>query len=181
MKRIIILIALATCCYKVKAQEKSFDHIVNLSLPKDIEKPDKQKLESFMQKHKNSKIDLKTKKGNIYIIDNILIQFNAGSGVVEKNAYGSNKTLLEDTKRFYDDLNLQIQIQKNYSSEIKIINNYKVLITQYDNLESYSYYLMNGVNNTNDKTFALRLEYKKEDKVKAATIVDHILKNMRFK
>lgn len=181
MKKIIIIIVLAVCSYTIKAQEKSFDKIVSFSLPKDIEKTDKENLESFINKRKNSQIDLKTNRGNLYKTGNILIQFNAGSVKIEKNADGSNRKLLQDQKRFYDDYATQISTQKNYSSVIKAINNYTVLITNYDNVESYSYFLLYGVNNSNDKTFTIRLEYKKEDETKASKIVELFLKNMRFK
>ena len=176
MKKIIIIsTVLAFCSFLAKSQEKSLEQVMELNMPASIESPTPQKLQTFMQRHKKSKIDLKSNKGKIYTTGDVIIQVNGGSAKVPAD-------LLESRKIFYDDYNKQIITQKNYSSVIKIINNCKVLMINYDRLNDYSYYLIYGVNNNiNDKAFAIRIEYKKEDSAKVNKIVAHILNKIRFK
>ena len=84
-------------------------------------------------------------------------------------------------KRVYDEFNPQITTQRNYHSEIKSIENGKILVINFDRIDDYSQYLINAVNKTNDKTVAIRIEYDKKDELKVKKIVEHILKNMKFK
>ena len=126
-----------------------------------------------MQNRKNSQIDYKTNKGNIYKIYNIVIKVNAGCSKVAAN-------FLEESKNFSDELAPQITTQKNYSSKIISNNNSRSLLIHYDSID-FSYYSIQSVNLDNNKTAIARIEYKKEDELKASKIVDHILKNMRFK
>ena len=104
MKNKIVIGAVVTFIFLVNingahAQEKNFDRIVEMGLPNGLEKLDKSKQQDFIKTRRKSAIDLKLNKGNIYRMDNVLIQINASDKKVANNASGVNTTLLEDTEK----------------------------------------------------------------------------------
>ena len=65
-------------------------------------------------------------------------------------------------------------------SEVKIINKNKVAIFKTEKSD-YNYYYIIATNVTNNKIIVARMEYKKDDELKAKKILDHFLKNLKFK
>ena len=185
MKNIIIYISLIVgfliLNISLYAQEKRFDSIVELGLPKEVQYVDRKKPQVLMRGVKaRSMIDIATAKGNIYREGNILLWINAVNERVRDNHEGINTTSLEDSKHFHDYFNAN-HPNPGYSSEIIKIGSGRILIVHHDRTEGYSHYYIHAVNNTYDKIVAMTIEYEKKDAVKAKQLAEHILKNVKFK
>ncbi|WP_316769429.1 hypothetical protein [Pedobacter frigiditerrae] len=173
MKKIFTLTVLMICCIITYAQKEIVENIVSIDLPKDMEKLNKQDKSLYFKNHKNTRLIAGDKfNGLTYKFGDILFQINADSGKLENDH-------VERAKMAQDNLNSQIPGQK-YSSELKTINKNKIALFTTEKPE-YNYYRIIATNETNNKIIVARMEYKKEDEIKAKKILDYFLKNLKFK
>lgn len=178
MKKIkLIVIGLLSCLCSFA--QTSINDIVNIGLPKGAEKLTNEQLKTFVTGKKQyfQEIDRTKSKGDFYLINNMIIQLNGDKvPLPEKN--------LEELKNAMDALaNINGHPLTNYTSEIKNINNFKVLIIHHQS-QDYASYTFYCVNNLNTAVLNGGLEYDKNDKSnkdKAAKTLDQILKSMTFK
>ena len=180
MKKATILVLAIMYSLASMGQQRILSDVVNITLPKNSEKLTKEKLKSTDQPsaHINPRrvpvID-KNGKGDYFKVNGILMQLNAG--------YANNsKDYLEDTQAVFKEMaGLSGSLPPNYHSQIKNINNFKVLIIYKDESENVGSYSFFSVNNS--KTSALNgiMEFNKSQKDKATAILDEMLKSVTFK
>ena len=178
MKKLNLMIIGLISCFCSIAQQKLVNDIVNINLPKGAEKITNDQLQNFMKGKTGyfQKYRIKS-KGDIYRLKGMIIQLNA--------FHKSPSQTLEDTKKSIDWMT-HMDGQKtpsDYTSEIKNINNYKVLITHYA-AQDYASFHFYSVNNTNTAILNGSLEYDKTDKNnkdKAEKALEQMLKSMTFK
>lgn len=166
----------ATLC----AQEKRFDSIVDPGLPKEVKYLDEQKRQAFAREKPKLDIVSKLNKSNTYRMGNILIKANAVSNERIENKEKPSGVPLEEWKRSSDRSNVEYP-NPDYSSEIRKIGNGKILIMHFGELEGVYQYFIAGDNLSYDKRFVITIDYEKKDAVKAKKLVEHILKNVKFK
>jgi hypothetical protein len=173
MKKIIILLVLTTWCFFAKAQETRVEKTISLSLPQGSEKPNDQVLSAYLKNRKNTQA-LKPDKFNglTYKFGSIIFQINGDTG-----KFASNR--LEQFKRNEDNLMSKIE-GANYSSELKTINNNKVVIIKTQS-KDYHYYRFMAINKDNNKVVFATMEYNEADEEKAKAILNHVLNKLRFK
>ncbi|RYF16715.1 MAG: hypothetical protein EOO42_16315 [Flavobacteriales bacterium] len=174
MKKIFVLTALMICYFTVQAQKEiSTEKVISIDLPKTMEKLSKQGKMLYFMKRKNSRLlSGDNYKGLTYSFEDILFQVVADSGKLDHDR-------VERTKMAEDNMNAQITDQK-YSSELLVVNKNKIVVFKREKLD-YSYYEVIATNVTNNKIIVARMEYKKEDETKAKKLLDHFLKNLKFK
>lgn len=189
MKIIILLIGSLISCFCSFCQTP-VDSIVNFTLPKGTEKLTENQFQSFRKSHVTSfKSDQVKLNGEYYKINDLLVHLNGGY-------FNAPKNRLEYLKRDLDGQIKRMLYQTpktnnpwlpDYTSEIKSINNYKVLIIHQDwgNSASYDFYT---VNNSNTAVLNGSIDYyyndklsKESNKSKAAQTLDQMLKGMTFK
>ncbi|RYU86146.1 hypothetical protein EWM62_18230 [Mucilaginibacter terrigena] len=175
MKNIILIIALsiisATTC---KAQIAYTSDLVKVNLPNGTFKLNKQQVDAISNVKSVNKI-VKVYPHNLYKKDNILLGFNN----VNQDSINNN---LPGVKKFIDQLYLSSESKPNrtYESMIKnTYNNNHALIVRYDikNTGHIRFYCQNA-----SKTLILsgKIEYSKLDSAKANSLLEEVLKNIRF-
>lgn len=178
MKKINLILIGIIFFLNLFAQHTPLYDIVNISLPKESQKFTNDQLQTFVagRSQYSQSVDRRKSKGDFYKINTMILQLN-GAKISTPNS-------LEDTKKSFDEMaNFGGNLSTNYTSEIKNINNYNVLIIHHEgqNYASYNFY---SVSMSNTCILNGKLEYDKTDKsnrVKAAKTLEEILKNMTFK
>lgn len=175
MKNLTLTIVLVFCTFLAKAQiqDKNFDNIINFGLPSYLYKPSNSKISDFIKNRTHLFYELSLKHAIFYTHGEILVKLWATNTSIVKN------NELEEEKKFNDYINAQGTGTTNYSSEIKIINNAKVLIVYEERSSDYSSYYISAIN-SNSKKASVRIDYKLNDKAAAQEIADTILANLRF-
>ena len=163
-------------CLSAMGQQTPLSDIVNITLPKGAEKLTKEKLRATtISDAINSGIDTKKGKGDFYKINSILMQLNGGYVPVKIDYLEQLQGGLEAMYSLRGDL------PPDYKSEIKAINNYKVLVVQYDARENFSCYRFSSVSNTLSSGLNGVIEFKTFKKSKETAVLDEMLKSIKFK
>lgn len=179
MKKINLLITGTMFFLNSFAQHTPLNDLVNISLPKSAEKLTNEQLHSFISGKTQyfQKTDRRKSKGDFYKINDMIIQLNGDHVNTAKN-------YLENTKKGFDEMaHMGGNLSTNYTSEIKSLNNYKILIIHQE-AQNWAYYNFSSINDSNSSILKGRIEYDKTDKSnrnKAAKMLDQILKSMTFK
>lgn len=175
MKKISILIIGILYCFTAMSQQISMSDIVSIKLPKGIEKLTKEKFRStVMSSAQRSAIDTKIGKGDFYKLNRGLMVLYSIQGITPKNYLEQAANGLKAMSSLSGDL------PPNYKSEIKAINNYRVLVVQYDS-ESLHVYRFFAVNNTHTNSLNGIMEFNISEKDKETAILDEMLKSIKFK
>lgn len=148
------------CCLTALGQQTPFNDLVSLNLPKGAEK-----------------ITKTNSQDNFYNVNGIHLQLYSGYANIRKD-------YLEDTEKGMKGmfLDLNRNIPPEYKSQIKVINNYKVLVIYYEKGEHIvSTYTFFCVSSTDTSFFNGIMEFNKSEKDKATTVLDEMLKSLRFK
>ena len=162
-------------CLPAMGQQTPLSDIVNITLPKGAEKLTKEKLRATtISDAINSGIDTKKGKGDFYKTNSILMQLNGGYVPVKIDYIEQLQGGLKAMSSLSGDL------PPNYKSEIKAINNYRVLVVQYDS-ESLHVYRFFAVNNTHTNALNGIMEFNISEKDKETAILDEMLKSIKFK
>lgn len=180
MKKINILLIGTIFFLNAFAQHAALNDLVNIRLPKGSEKITQSQLQTFVTGKTAYSQRLKggmNSNSDFYKINDMIIELNGAHGKAPKD-------YLEKLKKGLDGMaRLDGNFATNYTSEIKNINNYRVLIIHDggQNYASYSFYTLNSKN-----TSALNggIDYDKTDKSnrdKAAKTLDEMLRGMTFK
>ena len=163
-------------CLSAIGQQTPLSDIVNITLPKGAEKLTKEKLRATtISDAINSGIDTKKGKGDFYKTNSILMQLNGGYVPVKIDYLEQLQGGLEAMYSLSGDL------PPDYKSEIKAINNYRVLVVQYDARENFSYYRFFSVSNTLSSGLNGVIEFKTSEKSKATAILNEMLKSIKYK
>jgi hypothetical protein len=152
------------------AQDIPVNSIVEIKFPKGTEKLTVSKAESMLIR--NRKMNINESKGEFYNIGNIALR-------LIPDLFKTSEGYLEGRQKDIYNL-LQLSPPKDYTSIIKSINNYKVLIVKYD-LGSISYYTFYSISNDNTRVLNGIAEFKPSEKYEISEKMDDLLKNMRFK
>ncbi|HUS01673.1 MAG TPA: hypothetical protein VMY77_08095 [Chitinophagaceae bacterium] len=172
--KLFISFLIGILCYgSAISQHTPLNELVKIKLPGGSEKLSYKQLQSFLidKKGFNQNRDW-TPKGDVYKINSMILQLN-GAGITRSEK-------LEDTKKGFDEMGFN---SINYTSEIKSINNYKVLIMHLEGRD-YASYSFFSVNNSNTKVLNGRLDYDKFDTATrdiAINTLSKLLKKMKFK
>ena len=162
-------------CLSAMGQQTPLSDIVNITLPKGAEKLTKEKLRvTTISDAINSGIDTKKGKGDFYKINSILMQLNGGYVPVKIDYIEQLQGGLKAMSSLSGDL------PPNYKSEIKAINNYRVLVVQYDS-ESLHVYRFFAANNTHTNALNGIMEFNISEKDKETANLDEMLKSIKFK
>lgn len=170
MKKISLLIISAIFGFKAVAQDIFVKSIVDIKFQKGTEKLMSSTVQAMTKR--GSKLNVNESKGEFYNIDNFILRLIPAQIKVPKG-------YLEDLKKETQDM-FQLSPPQNYRSTIKSINNYKVLIIQYDR-DSISYYTFYSVSNDNIKALNGIVEFKPSEKHEITNKLENLLKTMRFK
>ena len=161
-------------CLSAMGQQTPLSDIVNITLPKGAEKITKEKFRStVMSSAQRSAIDTKIGKGDFYKLNRGLMVLYSVQGITPKNYLEQTANGLKAMSSLSGDL------PPNYKSEIKAINNYRVLVVQYDS-ESLHVYRFFAVNNTHTNALNGVIEFKTSEKSKATAILNEMLKSIKF-
>lgn len=175
MKNLTLTIVLVFCTLLAKAQiqDKNFDNIINFGLPSYLYKPSNSEISDFIKARTHLFYELSLKHVIFYTHGEILVKLWATNTSIVKN------NELEEEKKFSDYINAQGTGATSYSSEIKMINNAKVLIVYEERTNDYSSFYISAINSINKKA-SIRIDYKLNDKAAAEKIAETILANLRF-
>ena len=161
-------------------QQTILSDVINITLPKNAEKLTKEKLKLTDQpsahiSYKRIPVIDKNGKGEYYNVNGIFMRLNVGYG-------NTLQDYLEDTQAVFKDMaGLSGSLPPNYHSQIKNINNFKVLIIYKDESENVGSYSFFSVNNPKTSAFNGIMEFNKPQKNKATAILDEMLKSVTFK
>lgn len=126
MKKIILLISLTLLFIVINksasAQEKSFDSIADLRLPKGLECLDRQKQEALIKVRPKSKKYLQMNKGNLYKIGTILLKINASKSFLKSENIKA-KTIIIPV--FYQVVFPANNDMTNFLKELTLMNTFK--------------------------------------------------------
>jgi hypothetical protein len=172
LTKTLILLLLSNFA-QAQVQEKSYDDIIHIGLPSYIYKPNNADAVNFITNRKDLIYHLPSKNILFYTYNEILICLSATKGTIKS-------TYLDSQKSFFDYMNAQGTGTNKYSSEIKSINNARVLIVQEERATSYCSFYIYATNGNNNMRSRILLEYKLNDKVAAEKIAETILANIRF-
>ena len=171
MKIITTITLVLICSIHAIAQQPTMITGISMSLPKGAEKLNKEQLTAFAADKKYDIPFIKLNPKNIYRLDNILLAFYDFKGNYNDD--------LDQTKTGWDLRYNRNGSNTNYSSILKNINNYHVLIKTDINKNSarYSFYaiskshkfILNGI-----------VECAKSDSDRAIVLLNQILDNVRF-
>lgn len=176
MKRINLLIISAFLCFSAFGQNKPLNDVVEIKLPKEVRKLAKENWATLSKSSsKKSEIDIKFEAGDFYELEGIKIILNSAIGSTPANH-------LEESKRGGDALyHLDgSPLPPGYSSTIKALNNYKVLLTSYKR-KDYSYIHLLCVDNAHTAALAGVFEFEESNRAKAESELDKMLKSLKFK
>ena len=171
MKNLFLIITLLIASCAAQAQNE-IQKIAAYSVPQETEKQDKQKLQTYLDKRKNTTMNLKVRSGEFYKLGDVLIYINAAEGNAKPDR-------LEEDKRQHDIVFSGLD-EKISSSEIKMINGVKVLIRHLVRAD-FNYYYFTAINSSGSKIVTGKLEFAKSDETKAKAILNHILASLKFK
>jgi hypothetical protein len=176
MKKInfIISIALLVYCNIANAQQITLNKDVNINLPKNTQKITKEEaLQHVTKTFNNDKILYNSisrrRFDNVYKINNVLISLFTDNQKV-------NGDHLYLTKKGFDEL---FKENHTYSATLKSVNDYSALIINYSLVNVY-YYRLFCYNKDNSKAVTGILEYNQSDAIQAKTILDELIKGIRF-
>jgi hypothetical protein len=177
MKKLNLLILASLISMVLIAQQTSLNNIVTIKLPEGAERLSKEQLIIFIKNKQAYSQDRKNINGEIFKLNTMILQLIPLKGSVSKER-------LENLKYGLDRLaQMDGMIVSNYTSEIKVINNYRVLVI-HDEGENWALYNFYSINNSGTCSVNGRLEYDKSDKTnreKAENILNTMLKTMHFK
>ncbi|WP_316821998.1 hypothetical protein [Pedobacter gandavensis] len=170
MKKISLVIISIIFGFTAMAQQIAVSSIVDINFQKGTKKLSSTEAQS-LSKRNNEGDDMK-KNGEFYAIDDFILwlvpgQVNVPQGYLEQVKKGMFN--------FY-----QLSPPKNYSAIIKTINNYQVLIFNYD-IDSLSYYNFHCVYSDNKKLLNGSAVFNVSEKKEIIGKLDNLLKNIRFK
>jgi hypothetical protein len=158
---------------QAQVQEKSYNDIIYLGLPSYLSKPNNAEITDFIKNREELKIDLPIKNTIYYTYGEIILKLSAFKRSIKSD-------FLNGQKEFFDYMNAQGTGTISYSSEIKNINNAKVLIVNDNRPFSYCSYYIYAINSSNNKIATVIIDYKLSDKAEAQKIAESILANLRF-
>lgn len=164
----------AVYCSTIWAQELTVDKVVSIQLPPGSKKVPKAEIKTVIISKSTSKtpINRQTAKGEFYKIDNALMQLSVAKGTFKSSR-------LEDLKKSLEEM---AKGTENFTSEIKSINNYKVLIICHELKNSdLGYYSFYTLSNNRNAVLNGMIEYKKSEKAKTSTLLNQFLEKMKFK
>jgi hypothetical protein len=177
MKKILLITSIIISISSF-AQRTPLNNLMNISLPEKSEKITNAQLLVFV-KDKLSYSQLKDKidSNDYYKINTMILELIAFKGTQKAN-------YLEETQKgLYGLSNIGGSLSTNYTSEIKMFNNYRVLVTHWE-AQYYAYYSFICISNSNIGQLNGTLNYDKTDKSNrdnAIRTLDIILQNMTFK
>lgn len=178
MKKINLIILALLISVALVAQQTSLTNIVTIKLPEGAEPLSKEQLITFVKgKQAYSQEDRKNIKGELYKINTMILELNPHQGNVSKDRLEKLKSGLDALAR------LDGMIFSNYTSEIKTINNYRVLVI-HDEGQNWAYYSFFSINNSGTCSLNGRLEYDKSirsNREKAENTLHAMLKTIHFK
>lgn len=175
---LLLIMGVLTASSSLQAQEKRFDSFVDFGLPKEVKYLDSIKREEFAQEKPSLRIITsltKLKKSNTYRLNDVHIKAKAGLNERVINSQKTNSCSLEEWVRFHSVLG------SRHSQEIRKIKTGKALIIHGYEVNGVKQYFIAGDNLTCDKRFTITIEYEEKDADKAKQLVEHILKNIKFK
>lgn len=170
MKKISLLLISAIFGFTAMAQEIPVKNIVAIKFQKGTEKVGSDKVQSMLKI--NNILDVNERKGEFYTINNYLLRLVAAQIKVPQG-------YLQQLKKGTNDM-FQLSPPENYSSIIKAINNYNVLVIQYDR-GNVSYYTFYSVSDDNAKALNGTIEFKLSEKHEITEKLNELLKTMHFK
>jgi hypothetical protein len=177
-KKLVFLITSVIYSLTCLGQQISLNNEVKINLPNRTEKLTKDQVSSFAGKRFNhDKIALSNiadfNTPHLYKVDNVLISFNTASGSTEEGHLLKLKNGLDEMSKK----------NKSYSSNIKTVNNSKVLIINetLGNVEYYNFYCFKTINAKRVTAITGTLQFDKSDHDNASNILDDVLKGIKFK
>jgi hypothetical protein len=155
--------------------QKPISDYVDIRLPGLAQKITKEELQVYVKGKKQyfQKIDRLKTTGDIYRINSSILQLNAGSLKAPKD--------LDQLKASFD--RMATASPEGYSSEIRAINNYKVLI-MHQAREDYASYSFYSIDSSSTRALNGSIEYNKYEtdaKAKAEQLLNDLLNRMKFK
>lgn len=174
MKKLVIVIVTLLTFLSAKSQQVPLNTVINFRLPKNTEKTDKQNQRLIKSSSVGKLLPIRNEAvGEFYISGNTIIHLNGAIGVTTTDH-------LEKLKKGWDEIFKHDGSATNYTSTIKSINNYKILILNYDD-KSNSHYNFYCVNNLHNKALSGSIEYNNSDKEQAAKLFKELSDSIEFK
>jgi len=177
MKKICILIISLMTFLSVKSQQVPLSNIINFNPPNSIKKSTNENLKSIKSNSIGGRtmMDMTKLSGEFYTAGDMVIHLNGAVGVSTTNH-------LEKLKKGWDEIFKHDKSATNYTSTIKSINNYKVLILNYDvENKGNSHYDFYCISNSHDKALSGSIEYSNSDKEQAANLYKELSNSIEFK
>lgn len=119
-------------------------------------------------------MDMTKLSGEFYTAGDMVIHLNGVIGA-------STNDHLEKLKQGLDEIFKRDKSATNYTSTIKSINNYNVLLLNYDVEKGKSHYDFYCTSNSHDKALSGSIEYSNFDKEQAAKLYKELSNNIEFK
>lgn len=176
MKLFMTMILSLFIVSNLPAQEQpSLDELITMELPSSVKKSDFVSLKiKNVGKAKSSGVSLNPKRGNLYETSTGVIQINAAKGKPEKDRLVNMEKGLKEMYGWGK--------QKYFTSEIKSINNFKVLLINYQHDgEDIGRVLFLTVNNNEDIVMSGVMEYEEGSSEQALKDLNKFLKGLTFK
>ncbi len=173
MKSITLFTILNFWSLNIMSQALNND-VFSVNLPTGAVKISTEKFQTFLKKNpRYSKVET-TRKGDFYQIGNAAVL----------NIYGSignaPSDQLEKIKKGLEGMYSMLGYPKNYKSVIKPINNYHILIENYNDgvIEYYNFY---AFNKENTKALTGNMEFNSSEKSKNSENFGKMLNSLKFK
>ena len=156
-------------------EQDPLDTLIAMKLPSSVKKSEFVSLKmKKVGKAKSSGVSLNTHRGNLYETSTGVIQINAARGKPEKDRLVNMEKGLKEMYGW--------EKQKYFTSEIKSINNFKVLLINYQHLgEDIGRVLFLTVNNKEDIVMSGAMEYEEGSSQQALKDLNEFLKGITFK